>query len=92
MLFSQCPNFRENAEFFHNAILKEWSVETMHFYKDVTFKEDEHSAYKNPMVNTILRSFAINTLMFNGFKKVKETIKNFSYSLTDTLAYFLKVD
>jgi len=84
-------NFRQDAKFFHDTMLKEWKVETMHFFKDTTFREDEHTAYKNPMVFTIIRSFAINTLMFNGVKKVKETIKNLSYCVTDALVKFLKV-
>ena len=84
-------NFRQDAKFFHDTILKEWSVETMHFHKDKTFKEDEHTAYKNPMVFTIIRSFAINTLMLTGVKKVKETVKNLSYCVTDAVCKILKV-
>jgi len=84
-------NFRQDAEFFHNTILKEWAVETMHFHKDKTFKEDEHTAYKNPMVFTIIRSFTLNTLAFTGVKKIKETVKRLGYSVTDTLCKFLRV-
>lgn len=84
-------NFREDAQFFHDAILKHWKVETMHFFKDTSFLEDKHNAYINPMTYTITRSFALNTMLFNGFKKIRETMTNFKFSLVDSLVSFLRV-
>ncbi|MEA3314974.1 MAG: hypothetical protein U9Q30_03890 [Campylobacterota bacterium] len=57
----------------------------MHKYKDCTFKEDNHTAYKNPFVFTIIRNLIINILMINGVTKVQEKITNNQFDFIDAL-------
>ena len=84
-------NFKESSQFFHDKILKHWKVETMHKYKDCTFQEDKHTAYKNPFVFTIIRSLIINILMLNGVTKVQEQITNNQFDFIGALVLLSKL-
>lgn len=53
-------NFKTTAEHFKDITLQHWRVETYHYHLDVHTKEDDHIAYVNPFVMSILRSIVIN--------------------------------
>ncbi len=55
-------NDTDSAESFLQKILQEWSVETMHFYKDTALNEDRCKINKGAFSFSILRSIVINIL------------------------------
>ena len=52
-------NDRGIAPYFLEKVLQEWTVETMHFYKDCALKEDKRKTNKGAF------SFSILNLTFN---------------------------
>lgn len=68
-----CSNDKLSAKEFNYGIRSHWSIEnSLHYVKDVTFKEDESKIHKGnaPEIFSIVRNFAIN-----GFRRLKT--KNF---------------
>ena len=82
-------NFRESAEIFHNTILKHWTVETMHQYKDNALLEDAHNCHLNPFLMTIIRSMILNILHLNGAKSIQEQLVNNRWDLDDSITQLL---
>jgi hypothetical protein len=78
-------NEQNNAEGFLKKILDEWSVETMHFYKDTALKEDKCKVNKGAFSLSILRSFVINILHLNKVKNIGRKIVKTTYELTEAL-------
>ncbi len=60
-------NDTDSAESFLQKILQEWSVETMHFYKDTALNEDRCKINKGAFSFSILRSIVINRLLLKPF-------------------------
>jgi len=81
-------NDRGNAQYFLEKVLQEWSVETMHFYKDCALGEDACKTNKGAFSLSILRSIVINILHLNQVKNIARQITINRYSLTDALALF----
>ena len=75
-----------NGEYFLKKILKEWSVETMHFYKDCALYEDKCKVHKGAFSLSILRSIVINILHLNQIKNIAGKIVDASYSLAEALS------
>ena len=78
-------NDRGNAQYFLKNILQEWSVETMHFYKDCVLGEDSCKTNKGAFSLSILRSFVINILHLNKVKNIARKITENTYSLAEAL-------
>lgn len=78
-------NDRGDAQYFLKKILQEWSVETMHFYKDCALGEDSCKTNKGAFALSILRSFVINILHLNKVKNIARQITNNTYSLAEAL-------
>ena len=78
-------NDRGDAQYFLKKILQEWSVETMHFYKDCALGEDRCKTNKGAFALSILRSFVINILHLNKVKNIARQITNNTYSLDEAL-------
>jgi hypothetical protein len=82
-------NFREDARFFHDKTLDHWKVETMHQYKDVSLKEDDHKAHKNPIAMTIIRSMVINILHLCDVKSINEQLVKNRWDLKGAIGQLL---
>lgn len=67
-------------------ILQEWSVETMHYYKDCALYEDKCKVHKGAFSLSILRSFVINILHLNQIKNISGKIVDATYSLVEALS------
>lgn len=78
-------NDRGDAQYFLEKILQEWSVETMHFYKDCALGEDSCKTNKGAFALSILRSFVINILHLNKVKNIARQIIDNRYSLAEAL-------
>jgi len=78
-------NETNSAEVFLEKILQEWSVETMHFYKDTALKEDQCKTNKGAFALSVLRSFVINILHLNKVKNISRKITDTTYDLTQAL-------
>lgn len=73
-------NDKLNAKEFNYGIRSHWSIEnSLHYVKDVTFKEDESKIHKgnSPEIFSIVRNFAINGLRRLEVKNLKEGIRLF---------------
>ena len=68
--------------------LQEWSVETMHLYKDCALGEDACKTNKGAFSLSILRSIVINILHLNQVENIARQITINRYSLTHALALF----
>jgi predicted transposase YbfD/YdcC len=63
---------------FAKIIRSHWSIEnSLHYIKDVSFEEDSCRTRTEqiPLIQTILRTLAINTFNLNGFTNLKQTRK-----------------
>ena len=80
-----------NAEVFLEKILQEWSVETMHFYKDTSLKEDQCKINKGAFSLSILRSIVINILHLNRIENISRKITDTTYDLAEALMLFSMV-
>jgi hypothetical protein len=78
-------NEYNDAKTFLTKILYEWSVETMHFYKDTALNEDKCKVNKGAFALSILRSFVINILHLNKVKNIGRKIVETTYDLTEAL-------
>jgi len=81
-------NFQSDAREFAAIVLSHWGVETYHYHLDMLMGEDNHIAYVNPFVFSILRSFALNLyqLYFNAHKGEKVTINGIKINKPVTMA------
>jgi predicted transposase YbfD/YdcC len=61
------------AKIFNEGVRLHWSIESFHWIKDVTFKEDASKvSIKNAPENySLLRNMAINIFRKNGFHKIQ---------------------
>lgn len=80
-----------NAEVFLEKILQEWSVETMHFYKDTSLKEDKCKINKGAFSLSVLRSFVINILHLNKIENISRKMIDTTYDLNESLMLFSMV-
>lgn len=78
-------NENNTAECFLKKILQEWSVETMHFYKDTALNEDKCKINKGAFSLSILRSIVINILHLNKVKIIGRKIREATYDLSEAL-------
>jgi hypothetical protein len=79
------------AEIFLEKILQEWSVETMHFYKDTSLQEDKCKTNEGAFSLSVLRSFVINILHLNKVENISRKITDTTYDFTETLMLFSMV-
>lgn len=81
-------NFQTDAKAFLEFILAHWGVETYHYHLDTLMGEDEHIAYINPFIFSILRSFALNLyqLYFNRHKGEKVIVDGIKINKPVTMA------
>jgi len=75
-----------DGEHFLKKILQEWSVETMHFYKDCALYEDKCKVHKGAFSLSVLRSIVINILHLNQIKNIAGKIVDATYSLAEALS------
>ena len=75
-----------DAKYFLEKILQEWSVETMHFYKDCALYEDKCKVHKGAFSLSILRSIVINILHLNQIKNIAGKIVDATYDLAEALS------
>jgi len=67
-----------NAEYFNRGIRLHWSIEnSLHYVKDVTFREDASKivAGNSPENNSIIRNISINIFRDNGFHNIAQGIR-----------------
>ena len=84
-------NDRGNAKYFLKKILQEWTVETMHFYKDCALDEDRCKVNKGAFSLSILRSIVVNILHLNKVQNIARQIVKNKYSLVEALTLFSMV-
>ena len=84
-------NDTDSAESFLQKILQEWSVETMHFYKDTALDEDKCKINKGAFSFSILRSIVINILHLNKVQNIGRKIVDTSQNLAEALMLFSMV-
>ena len=84
-------NSVDSAQNFLKKILQEWSVETMHFYKDTALQEDRCKINKGAFSLSILRSFVINILHLNKIENIGRKIIKTTYDLGEALMLFSMV-
>ncbi len=84
-------NDRDSAESFLQKILQEWSVETMHFYKDTALNEDRCKINKGAFSFSILRSIVINILHLNKVQNIGRKIVDTTQNLAEALMLFSMV-
>lgn len=75
-----------DAETFLKRILQEWSVETMHFYKDCALHEDRCKISKGAFSLSLLRSIVLNILHLNKIDIIRRKISELTYDLNAALA------
>jgi predicted transposase YbfD/YdcC len=75
-----------NSEYFLEKVLQEWSVETMHFYKDCALYEDNCKVHKGAFSLSVLRSIVINILHLNQIKNIARKIVDASCDLAEALS------
>ena len=84
-------NDTDSAESFLQKILQEWSVETMHFYKDTALDEDRCKINKGAFSFSILRSIVINILHLNKVQNIGRKIVDTTQNLAEALMLFSMV-
>jgi len=84
-------NDTASAESFLQKILQEWSVETMHFYKDTALDEDKCKINKGAFSLSILRSIVLNILHLNKVQNIGRKIVDTTQDLTEALMLFSMV-
>jgi len=84
-------NDTDSAELFLQKILQEWSVETMHFYKDTALNEDRCKINKGAFSFSILRSIVLNILHLNKIQNIGRTIVDTTQNLAEALILFSMV-
>ncbi len=84
-------NDTDSAESFLQKILQEWSVETMHFYKDTALNKDRCKINKGAFSFSILRSIVINILHLNKVQNIGRKIVDTTQNLAEALMLFSMV-
>jgi hypothetical protein len=84
-------NDTDSAESFLQKILQEWSVETMHFYKDTALDEDRCKINKGAFSLSILRSIVLNILHLNKVQNIGRKIVDTTQDLAEALMLFSMV-
>ncbi len=72
-----------DAKTFLHIIRSHWRIEnSLHYVKDVSFEEDACRTRTGqiPLVQTMMRSLAINFINLNGFSNIKKSRKLFAWS------------
>lgn len=75
-----------DGKYFLKKILQEWSVETMHFYKDCALEEDKCKVNKGAFALSVLRSIVINILHLHKVKNIARKIIDTTYDLAEALS------
>jgi predicted transposase YbfD/YdcC len=76
-------NLETNAKSFLHIIRSHWKIEnSLHYVKDVSFEEDSSRSRTEqiPLVQTIIRTLAINFINLNGFSNIKQSRKLFAWN------------
>jgi len=81
-------NDTDSAESFLKKILQEWSVETMHFYKDTALDEDRCKINKGAFSFSVLRSIVLNILHLNKIQNIGRKIVDTTQNLAEALMLF----
>lgn len=84
-------NDTDSAKSFLEKIIQEWSVETMHFYKDTALEEDRCKINKGAFSLSVLRSIVINILHLNKIQNIGRKIVDTTQSLAEALTLFSMV-
>jgi len=84
-------NDNDSAESFLKKILQEWSVETMHFYKDTALNEDRCKINKGAFSLSVIRSIVINILHLNKVKNIGRKIVDCTQDFGEALMLFSMV-
>lgn len=71
------------------TIREHWSVEAMHYLKDVVMKEDEGRTKKRTpsILLSILRAFALNVIFAAGFTSPTSFIRQYSHKIEDLINF-----
>ena len=75
-----------DGAYFLKKVLQEWSVETMHFYKDCALNEDKCKVHKGAFALSVLRSVVINILHLNEIKNIAGKVVDATYDLAEALS------
>lgn len=80
---------RTPAKFFQKGIRSHWSIESFHWIKDVSFKEDSSKvSMKNAPENySLLRNISINIFRKNGLNKIQSSIEK----CANNVAFIMKL-
>jgi len=76
-------SLQRDAKTFLNMIRSHWAIEnSLHYVKDVSFGEDSCRTRTKqiPLMQTILRSFAINLFNLNHFANIKQARKELAWN------------
>jgi len=84
-------NDNDSAESFLKKILQEWSVETMHFYKDTALNEDGCKVNKGAFSLSVIRSIVINILHLNKVENIGRKIVDCTQNFAEALMLFSMV-
>jgi len=84
-------NDNDSAKSFLKKILQEWSVETMHFYKDTALNEDGCKVNKGAFSLSVIRSIVINVLHLNKVTNIGRKIIDCTQNLSEALMLFSMV-
>ena len=81
-------NLEENAEYFNKNIRTHWKIEnSLHYIKDVVFKEDRQKIRTNkaPQNMSLLRTLILNIFRQKGYDKITKSIRQLSGNLIETV-------
>ena len=77
-----------SAQNYAAATRGHWGVENqVHYVLDVSMHEDASRVRKSPTILSVLRSFALNILRFNGVKNVADALWRNAMNLNRALSY-----
>ena len=70
-------------------IREHWSVEVMHYLKDVLMEEDKGRTKKrvSAIILSILRAFALNIIFAAGFTSPTSFIRQYSHKIDDLINF-----
>lgn len=78
------------AEYFAEGIRKHWRIESFHFVKDVTFKEDASQVHtgNSPLNYSLIRTIIINIFRKKGFKCIQAAIEKCANNVPYMMSLF----
>jgi len=79
-----------SAKTFNEGVRSHWSVESFHYTKDVTFKEDAWKVkLKNAPANySLIRNLALNVFRKNNLNNIQETLERCTNNVSFMMSLF----